>query len=335
MDSEGQVKHIALFSHADCSRHDTGWGHPEHQGRLRELMKTVDRALPDLAPHVEPIEGRPLDPERLLLVHGQNHVDRVERVVKRAAQLDEIIALDPDTVVSGASWKASLAAAGCVVDAVESITAGHHRAAFCAVRPPGHHATADLAMGFCLFNSVAIAARHAVTERLAEKVLIVDWDVHHGNGTQDIFYHDPSVFYLSMHQSPHYPGSGAPDERGAGEGEGTTLNVPLPPGLEPDRYVAELLGALDDALSRFAPDLVIISCGFDAAAEDPLAGFTLRPEHFRQLTLELVNRTAETTGRRVVSALEGGYNPSELGHNAVTHLLALRDATADPASGGE
>lgn len=329
------MKPIALFSHADCSRHDTGWEHPEHQGRLREAMRAVDRSLPELAPYVEPLEGRPVDPERLLLVHEPAHVDRIRRASEEAAARDGIIRLDPDTVASAASWNAGLAAVGCVLDAVDTVATGRHRAAFCAVRPPGHHATADRATGFCLFNHVAMGARHAIREGLAEKVLIVDWDVHHGNGTQDIFYRDPSVFYLSMHQSPHYPGTGAADERGAGDGEGTTLNVPLPPGLDPERYVAELLGALDRVLGRFSPDLVIISAGFDAGAEDPLAGFTLRSEDFRRLTLEVVERTAGSADRRVVSALEGGYNPGELGRNVVTHLLALRDATADQALGGE
>lgn len=180
-------------------------------------------------------------------------------------------------------------------------------------------------MGFCLVNSVAVAARYALREGLAARVLVVDWDVHHGNGTQDIFYADPSVFYLSLHQSPLYPGTGAVAERGAGAGEGTTLNLPMPPGLAPERYVDVLLEGLDRALTGFAPELVLISAGFDAAREDPLGGFTLQAEHFRTLTLELVRRTASTAAGRVVSVLEGGYNPEELGRNVVAHLAALRD----------
>ena len=183
-------------------------------------------------------------------------------------------------------------------------------------------------MGFCLFNNIAVAARHAQTRPGIERVLIVDWDVHHGNGTQDIFYEDPSVFFLSMHQHPWYPGTGMADERGRGPGEGTTLNLPLPAGLAPERYVEALLDGVERALSGFAPDLTLISAGFDAGVEDPLGDFTLTQADFATLTREIVARTASTSRNRVVSLLEGGYNPGELGRNIVAHLTALRDATA-------
>ena len=177
-------------------------------------------------------------------------------------------------------------------------------------------------MGFCLFNNVALAARHAIENGGADRVLIVDWDVHHGNGTQDIFYEDPTVFYLSMHQSPFYPGTGAAEERGAGAGEGTTVNLPLPPGLPAEEYVDTLVGGIDRA-AEFEPDLVLISAGFDAAIEDTLGGFTLETEHFRRLTREVADRTRASAGGRIVSLLEGGYNPSELGRNATAHLAEL------------
>jgi len=317
------VPEIGLFQHADCGRHDTGWHHPEHQGRLRAVMDALHRALPGLHADVDSVTGRPADPGELRGVHTPQHVETVRAACDRARETDGIVALDPDTVVSPGSWDAALAAVGCAIDAVESVLSGRHSAAFCAVRPPGHHATRDRAMGFCLFNNVALAARRALEHDDIDRVLIVDWDVHHGNGTQEIFYDDPSVFYLSMHQHPFYPGTGLATERGAGAGGGTTLNIPMPPGLAPESYVDALLGGLDEALRGFAPGLVLVSAGFDAGRDDPLGGFTLRESDFRLLTLELVARTRATAGGRVVSLLEGGYNPGELGRNVVAHLSAL------------
>jgi len=184
-------------------------------------------------------------------------------------------------------------------------------------------------MGFCLFNGVAVAARRVLDRGLARRVLVVDWDVHHGNGTQDIFWEDAEVFYLSMHQSPHYPGTGEADETGAGAGDGRTLNVPLPPGLEPERYESELLEALDRTLEDFAPELVLVSCGFDSARGDPLGGFTLEPEGFRRLTVELARRTRSSAEGRLVSVLEGGYETDRLGQLVVAHLEGLIEASEE------
>jgi len=316
------TRKVAVVSHPACSLHDTGWYHPEHQGRLRAVMSAIDKALPELAPHVDAVAGEPVARQALLRVHTEAHVDRVEQAVEEARRSGEPLGLDADTIVSGASWDAALAAAGCAVRAVDDVLAGTYASAFCPVRPPGHHATMDRAMGFCLFNNVAVAARHATEVAGVERVLIIDWDVHHGNGTQDIFYEDPAVFYLSMHQSPFYPGTGAAEERGAGEGEGTTLNLPLGPGLPAEKYVDTLLRGVDRA-AEFAPDLVLISAGFDAAIDDTLGGFTLETEHFRELTREVANRTRGSAGGRIVSLLEGGYNPPELGRNAAAHLTEL------------
>jgi len=288
-------------------------------------MSALGAVLPELNERVTPLHATPAAETDIRRVHTADHVATVRGASQRAAELNRILRLDADTAVSGRSWDAALGACGAAVDAARWVGRGEGPAAFCAVRPPGHHATPDRAMGFCLFNNIAVAARTALAEKLARRVLIVDWDVHHGNGTQDAFYEDPDVFYLSMHQHPLYPGTGRPGETGRGAGEGTTLNLPMSAGQEPGRYVEALLGGIDRA-AGFAPDMVFISAGFDAARDDPIGGFTLEPEHFALLTRELVERTRASAGGRVVSVLEGGYDPAELGRCVTAHLQALAQA---------
>lgn len=319
------MSRVGLFHNSICSLHDTGWEHAEHQGRLRAVAGALAVALPDLNERVVPLDGEPADRRLIERVHAPEYVDRLIEAAGSAREQGAIVRLDPDTVVSGASADAAFAASGCMVDAIRAVGDGRFGSAFCPVRPPGHHATRDRAMGFCLFNHVAVGARFAIDEQLAERVMIVDWDVHHGNGTQDIFWEAGEVFYVSMHQSPHYPGTGMANETGDGDGAGTTLNIPLPGGLDAATYVGSLLEGVDDAAASFNPDLVLISAGFDAAIDDPLGGFTLTSEDFRHLTLG-VAAVARRHDAGVVSLLEGGYNPSELGRNVVAHVRALADA---------
>lgn len=318
------MSEVGLFHSEICSLHDTGWEHPEHQGRLRAVAGALAKALPDLHTRVIPVDGMPAAKELIELVHDPVYVRSVLDASAAAREGQAIVRLDADTVVSGASGAAALAATGCVVGAIDAVSAGLFESAFCPVRPPGHHATRARAMGFCLFNHIAVGARYAIVEGLADRVLIVDWDVHHGNGTQDIFWRDADVFYVSMHQHPHFPGTGTREETGDGPGAGTTLNVPLPPGLPADRYVESLLDAVRSTAESFRPDLVLISAGFDAAIDDPLGGFTLTDTDFRRLTLEIAE-VARQNEARVVSLLEGGYNPPELGRNVVAHVTALAD----------
>jgi acetoin utilization deacetylase AcuC-like enzyme len=232
-----------------------------------------------------------------------------------------------DTAIGERSLTITLQAAGGVLEAVNAVFASRAKNAFCVVRPPGHHATPDRGMGFCIFNNVALAARHAQRQHGLEKVLIVDWDVHHGNGTQEIFYADPSVFYFSTHQWPWYPGTGSPKEIGEGKGAGTTLNCPFPAGAGREEIVEQAFrGKLLPAADRFKPDLVLISAGFDSRAGDPLGGFRLADEDFADLTRLVAGIAREHAGGRLVSVLEGGYALEGLASASAAHVRALMEA---------
>ena len=317
-----QACRVGFISHPATATHDTGWGHPEHQGRLPAIIRAVERDTPALLPCLVQREAVPVTEAALELVHTRAHVQSVREAVERARASGELLKLDPDTVVSPASWDAALAAAGCVATGVDLVLDGEADTAFALSRPPGHHAPMDRPMGFCLFNNVAVAARLA-RQRGVERVLIVDWDVHHGNGTQDIFYADPSVYYLSLHLSPHYPGTGAADERGTGAGAGTTRNVPLRHGTGADEYHAAFDDALAVTLAEFEPELVIVSAGFDCLTHDPLGGMRLEPGDLHALTGRMREATRASAGGRMVVALEGGYAPPRVGAGVVAVLRAL------------
>ncbi|MGW8266531.1 MAG: histone deacetylase family protein [Longimicrobiales bacterium] len=316
-------KPTGFFLHPAAPLHDPGWGHPEHQGRLRALASAVSRDMLALHEKVVQVETRSATEEEILRVHTPGHLERVRRAVDQAMEEGRSIPLDPDTLVSEASWDAATGSSGAVLAAVDAVTQGFVRNAFVATRPPGHHATGDRAMGFCLFNHVAIGARYVLDRGIADRVLIVDWDVHHGNGTQEIFYSDPSVFYLSLHQHPHFPGTGPAEEIGTGEGEGTTLNVPLPEGTSRETYRERFSAALGEVEGRFSPGFVLISSGFDVLAGDPLGGQTLEPEDLFDLTREVLAFAESSARERVVVVLEGGYDPDRVGAGAVAVLRAL------------
>ncbi|HET7551624.1 MAG TPA: histone deacetylase [Gemmatimonadaceae bacterium] len=305
---------IAFISHADCGRHDTGWGHPEHVGRLRAITRAL-RNHPELFDRLDHIEGRHATADELSLVHDYDYVCRIEELSRSGGGR-----LDPDTVASEGSWDAATAAAGCVLDAVDMAMDGRAIRSFSAVRPPGHHALRDRAMGFCLFGSVALAARYARTRHGVDRVLIADWDVHHGNGTQALVEGDPGIHFVSMHQWPWYPGTGAANERGE---HGNLWNIPMPAGLPPERYVDALQRGVEEATTGFVPDLVLISAGFDCLRGDPLGGFTLGNAHIVELTRFLVDRAHTWCAGRVVSALEGGYAPEQVGEACAVHMDAL------------
>jgi acetoin utilization deacetylase AcuC-like enzyme len=304
---------VAFISHSDCGRHDTGWGHPEHVGRLRAITRALRNHI-ELFGRIEHVEGRHATLEDLALAHDPGYIRRVETIARQGGGR-----LDADTVESEGSWAAATAAAGCVLDGVDMAFDGRATRSFCAVRPPGHHALRGNAMGFCLFGNIAIAAHHARRRHGAERVLIVDWDVHHGNGTQALVEEDTNIHFVSMHQWPWYPGTGAAADRG----NGNVWNVPMPAALPPDAYLSALQRAIDQATTGFTPDLVLVSAGFDSLRGDPLGGFTLEPEHFAALTRELVARAESWCGGRLVSALEGGYAPERVGEAAILHLEAL------------
>jgi acetoin utilization deacetylase AcuC-like enzyme len=283
-------------------------------------LRAVTRALrddPELYHLIEHVEGRHATTEELALVHDPSYIADLATMI---ARLTEPANLTPDTVVSPGSYAAATAAAGCVLDGVDRALDGRSTRSFAAVRPPGHHALRDEAMGFCLFGNVGLAAHYARRHHRLDRVLIVDWDVHHGNGTQALVEGDPGIHFVSMHQWPWYPGTGAAEDRGPHQ---SVWNVPMPPALAAGVYVDALLKAVDAATEAFTPDLVLISAGFDSLAGDPLGGFTLEVSDIVRLTSELVGRAQTWCDGRVVSALEGGYVPERVGAACVAHLRAL------------
>jgi acetoin utilization deacetylase AcuC-like enzyme len=303
-----------LISHPACGRHDPGPLHPENPGRLKAVLEAL--AGPDfskLTREQAPLASR----DQLSLAHPSEHVDAVLAAIPESGQR----ALDADTIVCPESGLAARAAAGAAIRAVDAVFVGQADNAFCAVRPPGHHAEYDQAMGFCLFNSVAIAARHALSRSDCQKVAIADFDVHHGNGTQDIFFSDPSVLYASSHQMPLYPGTGASDQTG----EGNICNIPLAPGSGSSAFRQaweKLLAAMRD----FSPDLLIVSAGFDAHERDPLAGLKVQTRDFDWLTRELIELANRCCGGRLISALEGGYDFQALAECTASHVALLMQA---------
>jgi len=297
---------VPIVHHPACSLHNPGPGHPERPARIEAVLAAL--RAPELGVALTWHEARSASRRELERVHPAPYLDGLERLARSGGG-----ALDPDTIMSAASWEAVCAAAGVALAAVElGLGAG---GAFGAARPPGHHALAAHAMGFCLVNNVVVAARHA--QHLgASRVLIVDWDVHHGNGTQALVEHDATIRYVSLHQHPWYPGTGAEDERGVGN----VFNVPRPPGLPRAQYVRDLLAAVDAALTGWRPAMVLVSAGFDSLAGDPLGGFTLEPEDVTTWTTALRERV---TPAPVVGVLEGGYRLDLLAGGVQAHVRAL------------
>jgi len=301
-----------FYTHSTYLDHVTPVGHPERPDRLR----AIEKALADEAFAGLDRAGAPLcDETALLLAHPQSFVDRVRSSVPH----DGIEAVDSDTWVSPGSWEAALRAVGASIAAVDDVFAATADNVFVGCRPPGHHAEKDRAMGFCLFNNAAIAARHAQKAHGAERVAILDWDVHHGNGTQDIFWDDPSVLYCSTHQMPLYPGTGSENETGAGN----IVNVPLSPGAGSDDFRAAMDMVLLPRIEAFRPDLIIISAGFDAHYQDPLASLRFTEEDFSWATGKLMESAGRWSGNRVVSLLEGGYDLHGLASSVSAHLRRL------------
>jgi len=312
---------LHLYTHPACLAHRPGPAHVERPARLQAVTEAIGAAFPQLQWHEAPRASR----SQLLRVHDDALLALVLDTELEAGDIP--FALDPDTALGIGSAEAALRAAGAGIAAVDAVMAGEARRAFCAVRPPGHHATGSTAMGFCLFNNIAVAAAHACERHGLDRIAVVDFDVHHGNGTQAIFDSDPRVMYLSSHQSPLYPDSGRADEHGVGN----VLNLPLPPGTDSEAFRAAWRDQLLRALDGFRPKLLLVSAGFDAHRLDPLAQCELDADDYRWLTSELVAIAERHADGRLVSMLEGGYDLVALRESSVAHVGALLSASASRA----
>jgi acetoin utilization deacetylase AcuC-like enzyme len=306
-----------LLTHPACLEHDTGYGHPERADRLR----AIDDAL--AAPGFKTLK-REQAPLANLAVIERLHPKAYVEMVRAAIPARDHNWLDPDTVVSPGSWDAALRATGAAIYAVDQVMAGKADNAFCAVRPPGHHAEPSRAMGFCLFNTVAVAALHARAKHGAKRVAVVDFDVHHGNGTQAAFFSDKDLFYGSTHQMPLFPGTGALDETGVGN----IWNAPLKPGDDGEDFRAAFEARILPPLDAFAPDFLLVSAGFDAHIKDPLAQLRLVEADFAWVTEKLLEAAAKHTGGKLVSTLEGGYDLDALASSTAIHVETLMGAAS-------
>ena len=310
---------VPVFYSEEMARHVAGDGHPERPERLLRLRQTL-ASLPYVHDLVFPSFAKATR-QMVERVHDPRYLDRLE-----ATQYRTLTSFDADTRANQHSYAASCLAAGAAVAAVDMVCKRSYRSdvmPFALIRPPGHHAEPDRAMGFCFINSAAVAAAHAIAVHGVGRVAIVDWDVHHGNGTQRIFWNRPDVLYASLHQYPHYPGTGAASERGGGTGKGTTLNIPLPAGSNDAVYLEAFDRQLIPALDAFAPELVIVSAGFDADARDPLAAMELSSQAYGEMTRRLVSVAHRNAGGRIVHLLEGGYHLDALAGGLDAVLQAL------------
>jgi acetoin utilization deacetylase AcuC-like enzyme len=304
-----------LYTHAACLGHDTGPGHPERVQRLAAILRLLDDPIYAALDRREAPEA---SREQLARVHTTAYIDEVFAAIPTVGQGE----LDGDTVLSPGSGEAALRAAGAVTAAVEAVIKGEIRNAFCAVRPPGHHAERDLAMGFCIFNNIAVGAAEALAAHGLGRVAIFDFDVHHGNGTQHIFAHDQRVLYVSTHQMPLYPGTGARHEKGIGN----IVNAPLPPYAGSEEFRDAVEQTILPAIEAFRPDLLMISAGFDAHRADPLASLEFETEDYGWVTEQLCALAAQQCAGRIVSTLEGGYDLNALAESTAAHVAALQKA---------
>jgi len=305
-----------LYTHPACLEHDPGGGHPERPARLQAILEALDAE--DFSA-LERREAPRAERAQIARVHPEAFVDRILELIPAEGHHG----LDMDTIVSPGSGEAALRAAGALCAAVDAVMAGEADNAFCAVRPPGHHAEPQRAMGFCLFNNVAIGAAQARAAHGLSRVAVVDFDVHHGNGTQAAFWDEAGLFFASTHQMPLYPGTGSSDERGA---HGNIVNLPLPPMAGSEEFRAAMSEGLLPALRRFAPEFLLVSAGFDAHQADPLAQLRFRDEDYAWATAELKAAAEDCCAGRLVSTLEGGYDLGALATSAAAHVRALMAA---------
>jgi acetoin utilization deacetylase AcuC-like enzyme len=319
---------VTLYTDRRMLEHRPPARHPERPERLAAILRQLERSgLWDACPKGTVREATS---EELGRVHSPGYLAEVTAFEEAGGG-----PIEPDTWIAAGSTLAARLGAGAAIEAVKGVVSGREARALCLIRPPGHHARPDQPMGFCLYDNVAVAAAEAVAVHGLERILIVDFDVHHGNGTQEIFYDDPRVAFLSIHRYPFYPGTGARDETGAGRGLGMTRNIPLPFGVSRNEYHAAFRAELETLADRVRPELVLISAGFDAHADDPVGSLGLEEEDFERLTRELVDVAETHSDGRIVSLLEGGYNVSRLAGCVEIHLRALGAQTPSAGRPGE